>query len=60
MLDLNIVVDFSKVTVNDDGSVIVGSDEPTYWDKQFGHTKPVIINGDFLLKLLTEKGTIAV
>lgn len=60
MLDLNIVVDFSKVTINDDGSVIVGSDELTYWDKQFGHTKPVTINGDFLLKLLTEKGTITV
>lgn len=59
-MDMKFVIDMSKVTVNDDGSVIVGSDEPTYWDKQFGHTKPVIINGDFLLKLLTEKGTIAV
>lgn len=50
----NIVIDTSKVVVNEDGSVTVGSNELTNWDKQFGHTKPSTINGDFLLKLLTE------
>ena len=55
MFEFSIVLDMSKVTTNEDGSVIVGDNKLTKWDKQFGHTKPAIINGDFLLKLLTEK-----
>ena len=55
MTNINFIVDMSKVTENEYGSVIVGDDKLTKWDKQFGHTKPVTINGDFLLKLLTEK-----
>lgn len=54
MFNFSIIVDHSKATVNEDGSVTVGSNELTNWDKQFGHTKPSTINGDFLLKLLTE------
>ena len=49
------VIDTSNVVVNEDGSVIVGSDKLTHWDIQLGYTKPVTIDGDFLLKLLTEK-----
>lgn len=51
----NIIIDISKVTVNEDGSVVIGNDNLTSFDKQLGHTKPVTINGNFLLKLLTEK-----
>lgn len=52
---INISIDMSKVTSNEDGSITVGSNVLTNWDKQFCHTKPVTIDGDFLLKLLTEK-----
>lgn len=54
-MEFNIVVDTSIITINEDGSVTVGSSELTKYDKLFGNTKPVVINGDFLLKLLTEK-----
>ena len=54
-MEFNIVVDMSNVTTNEDGSVTVGSSELTKYDKLFGNTKPITINGDFLLKLLTEK-----
>lgn len=52
---ININIDMSKVTSNEDGSINVGSNRLTNWDKQLGNTKPVTIDGDFLLKLLTEK-----
>ena len=55
MFEINFVIDTSIVEVNEDSSVTVGSDKLTNWDKLFGNTKPATINGDALLKLLTEK-----
>ena len=55
MFEINFVIDTSIVEVNEDSSVTVGSDKLTNWDKLFVNTKPATINGDALLKLLTEK-----
>lgn len=50
----NIIVDMSEVTINKDNSITIGTDELTKWDKLFGNDKPIVLNGDFLLKMLTE------
>lgn len=53
-MDIKFVIDWSKVKMNKDGSVIVGSDDVTPMQKLLGYNKPSIINGDFLLELLTK------
>lgn len=52
---INISIDMLKITSNEDDSITIGSDRLTNWDKQLGHTKPVTIDGNFLLRLLMEK-----
>ena len=52
-MEVRFNIDWSKVKVNEDKSVIVGSDDVTPMQKLLGCNRPVTINGDFLLKLLT-------
>lgn len=52
-MEIEFDIDWSKVKINEDKSVIVGNDDVTPMQKLLGHNKPIIINGDFLLKLLT-------
>lgn len=53
-MDINVIIDISKVRTNEDGSVTVGSDCVTHIQK-FLEYNPIVINGDFLLELLTDK-----
>ena len=52
-MNINIVIDMSKARTDEDGSVTVGSDV-THIQK-FLEYNPIVINGDFLLELLTAK-----
>lgn len=57
MIEIEINVDLSKVKINDDGSVLVGDEEYTPKFRQWvvRGNKPIVLNGEFLLKLLTMK-----
>ena len=52
-MEVKFNIDWSEVKINEDRSVIVGNDAVTPMQKLLGYNRPITINGDFLLKLLT-------
>lgn len=52
-MEVQFNIDWSKVKINEDGSVIVGNDNVTPMQKLLGYNRPITINGDLLLQLLT-------